>query len=81
MKSDLDILKDVCQKLKILNVDYMLTGSLAMSHYSTPRMTRDIDIVIDINLSDTAKFISLFRDEYYISEESVIQYQNFRKEI
>lgn len=49
MKSELDILKDVCQKLKILNVDYMLTGSLAMSHYSTPRRTRDIDIVIDIN--------------------------------
>lgn len=73
MKTELDILKEVCQKLKILNVDYMLTGSLAMSHYSIPRMTRDIDIVLEINLSDAAKFISLFKDEYYISEESIME--------
>lgn len=73
MKTEFDILNEVCQKLEILNIDYMLTGSLAMSHYSTPRMTRDIDIVLEINLSDTDKFISLFKDEYYLSEESITE--------
>lgn len=38
-----------------------------------PRMTRDIDIVLELNLLDTAKFISLFKDEYYLSEESITE--------
>jgi hypothetical protein len=31
---------------------YMLTGSMALTHYAQPRMTRDIDIVPALGLDD-----------------------------
>jgi hypothetical protein len=36
-------LRDVCARLQSAGVAYMLTGSLALSFYARPRMTRDID--------------------------------------
>lgn len=47
MTEELEILKLVCKKLDQANISYMLTGSLAANFYAIPRMTRDIDIVIE----------------------------------
>ena len=47
----------------------MITGSIAMSYYSIPRMTRDIDIVIEID--NVGKFYNLFKDDYYIDIEMI----------
>ena len=33
----------------------MLTGSMALNFYAVPRMTRDLDIVIELEMSDAAK--------------------------
>lgn len=44
MTIELEILKEICQKLERVGIDYMLTGSFAMIHYAQPRMTRDIDL-------------------------------------
>jgi hypothetical protein len=44
MTTELDILKNVCQKLNDAKIPYMLTGSFAANCYAIPRMTRDIDI-------------------------------------
>jgi len=63
------ILKSIAQKLNDNNIPYMLTGSVAMSYYSAPRMTRDIDIVIEIN--DIENFYRLFKDDYYIDLDTV----------
>jgi hypothetical protein len=38
----------LCQALEDKEIDYMLSGSLAMSFYTIPRFTRDIDIVIHL---------------------------------
>ena len=43
MKTEIDILKDVVKKFETLGIPYMLTGSMAMTYYAQPRMTRDID--------------------------------------
>lgn len=72
MKTELEVLKDIAQKLDSLNIPYMLTGSFAMSYYAVPRMTRDIDIVIELNASNMALFIHQFKDDYYLSEESIL---------
>jgi len=48
MFTEFDVLKDVIQKFDKLGIKYMLTGSLAMSYYAQPRMTRDIDLVVEI---------------------------------
>ncbi len=75
MKSDffteLDVLFDVIEKLNKLHIDYMLTGSLAMNYYAEPRMTRDLDIVIEIFPKDINRIIDNFQKEYYITENSV----------
>jgi hypothetical protein len=71
MKNEIDILKDVIQKLESLNIDYMLTGSIAMIYYAKPRMTRDIDLVIELNKIKIPGLITVFSKEYYISEEAV----------
>lgn len=42
---ELVVLRDVSRRLEEAAIPYMLTGSLAMSFYTTPRMTRDIDVV------------------------------------
>lgn len=49
----------------------MLTGSIATNFYTIPRMTRDIDIVIDVLESDVEKLINCFGDDFYVSKDSV----------
>ena len=72
MLTELDILRDVTRKFDQLNIQYMLTGSLAMSYYSQPRMTRDIDLVVNISQTSIKKMETLFIADYYISIDSVI---------
>ncbi len=69
--NELDILKDVSTKLEKSGINYMLSGSLAMSYYAQPRLTRDIDIVLELSSIFTNKFCGLFRDEYMVTEEMV----------
>jgi len=71
LKTELDILKDVIEKLEKVNVPYMLTGSFAMMYYTQPRMTRDIDLVIKLNKPQIENFVQTFIKEYYISPEAV----------
>jgi len=49
----------------------MLTGSLAMNYYSQPRMTRDIDFVIEAHAKDIDKIVSAFEPDYYVERNAV----------
>lgn len=49
----------------------MLTGSMAMNFYAQPRMTRDIDVVVEIGGEDVDSILHLFSGDYYISAENV----------
>jgi hypothetical protein len=69
--TELDILKDVANRLEGAGYSYMLTGSMAMNYYAEPRMTRGIDLVVALTEADTQKLVALFNDEYYISDEAV----------
>jgi hypothetical protein len=71
MENELDIVRDVSQRLDGAGIAYMLTGSMAMNYYAQPRMTRDIDLVIALASADADKIVDLFRPDYYISEEAV----------
>lgn len=48
MSDELIILKSVMSRLEAAGIPYMLTGSMAANFYATPRMTRDIDVVIEL---------------------------------
>ncbi|PKL79025.1 MAG: hypothetical protein CVV27_02495 [Candidatus Melainabacteria bacterium HGW-Melainabacteria-1] len=78
----LEFLKRVCRIFEQQQLDYMLSGSLALNIYTIPRMTRDIDIVIAIEESALAPFLACFPDDaYYVSPqaalEAVRQYRMF----
>lgn len=68
MLSELDVLRDVASRLEAAGIAYMLTGSMAMNYYATPRMTRDIDLVVALSASDGARIRGLFEPAYYVPD-------------
>ncbi|MFN0313880.1 MAG: nucleotidyl transferase AbiEii/AbiGii toxin family protein [Burkholderiales bacterium] len=72
MPTELDVLRDVCMRLESVGIAYMLTGSMALNYYAQPRMTRDVDLVIDIGLDTREKFSEVFTADYYVPHESII---------
>ena len=66
---ELDILKLVTKRLNDAEIDYMLSGSVALTFYGKPRMTRDIDIVIMIPLSAVDRLVELFQQDFYIDKD------------
>jgi hypothetical protein len=71
LPNEIDVLRDVCGRLEGAGIPYMLTGSLAMNYYAVPRMTRDIDVVVELQGKDVARLAALFADAYYLSEVAV----------
>lgn len=66
-----EILRDVVERFKSLRVNYMLTGSMAMMYYATPRYTADIDIVIELHSDETAKISTVFEPDYYVPHNRI----------
>jgi hypothetical protein len=69
--TELDVLRDVDSRLETAGIAYMLTGSMAMTFYTQPRMTRDLDIVIELREREIDRFVSLFAQDYYVVAEAV----------
>lgn len=61
----------ICGQLESRQIDYMLSGSIALNAYSIPRYTRDIDIVIELRSENFTQFAELFAErECYFHKES-----------
>jgi hypothetical protein len=71
MPIELDILKQVCCLLDDYEIPYMLTGSFAANFYAVPRMTRDIDIVIEIQMKEAEKISQTFKDKFYVDKIAI----------
>ena len=63
----------IAERLDQAQIPYMLSGSVALSMYAQPRMTRDIDFVVDIEEGQVDKFVELFKEDCYIDRESVLE--------
>jgi hypothetical protein len=63
-KMILELLNRVCRSLDDNRFPYMVSGSIALNIYAIPRMTRDIDIVIELPLKRIDEFIRLFPNSY-----------------
>lgn len=70
-KSMLEVLREFTEKAEAANIPYMVTGSFAMAAYDEFRFTRDIDIVIEIGNDQVRQFYELFKDTFYINEDSI----------
>lgn len=71
IESELDVLRDVSQRLDSAGLAFMLTGSMAMNYYAQPRMTRDIDLVVNIGPDQVDVVIEVFKDDYYVDRVAV----------
>jgi hypothetical protein len=71
VSDELDVLQSVTAQLEGAGISYMVTGSMAANFYAVPRMTRDIDLVIELSERDVDRVIRLFQQEYYIDRDMV----------
>jgi len=62
----------VVQILEQLQLPYMVAGGFAAIFYGEPRLTVDVDIVVDINTTHIKPLINAFSfPNYYLSEEAM----------
>jgi hypothetical protein len=68
-----DFLVLITERLDLAHIPYMLSGSVALSVYAQPRMTRDLDFVIEIEEAQVDRFVELFEADCYVDRESVLE--------
>lgn len=71
MTEEIELIKTIACRLESAGIEYMMTGSMAQAMYSAPRMTRDIDLVVQTYPSDVDTLFNLFKSQFYIDKESV----------
>lgn len=71
MSEELEILKMVGRRLDDLGIAYMVTGSMAVSYYAVPRMTRDIDVVVELTAEDARRLTDAFAGDFYVDRDAV----------
>lgn len=71
MSEELEVLKIVAQRLEKAGIAYMLTGSIAANYYTVPRMTRDIDMVVELKPHDAEKVYQIFSGDFYLDRETI----------
>ena len=71
MSEELEVLNEVARRLDETGIAYMITGSMAANFYTVPRMTRDIDIVVELSEPDVEKFILAFEKDHYLEPQAV----------
>lgn len=69
----IELLKRITNILEKNHFPYMVSGSHALNWYASPRITMDIDIVIELNTDNVEHFISLFHKGFYINKEIIIK--------
>jgi len=71
MDEQLEFLKLIAKRLESAGIAYMVTGSMAMALYAIPRMTRDIDLVVEFAPGDAERIASLFGKDCYVDLEGI----------
>ncbi len=66
-----DLLAKVVAALDTAGVPHMVTGSFASTFHGEPRMTRDIDLVIDPDGHDISLFVAQFDPESFYIDDAV----------
>jgi len=66
VSEELEVLKTVAQRLEAAGIPYMVTGSMAVNYYAVPRMTRDIDLVVELSVEDVDRIYRIFHEDFYV---------------
>jgi hypothetical protein len=71
MDEQLEFMKQIATRLDSAGIPYMMTGSMAMAIYAMPRMTRDIDLVIECGPNNSDRVAELFEPDCYVDRKSI----------
>jgi len=71
LSEELDVLKLVAQILDEQEISYMITGSIAANYYTIPRMTRDIDVIVELHSDVIDNTYTAFKSEFYIDRQMI----------
>ncbi len=69
---ELNILRIIVTRLSKANIPYMLTGSIATNFYATPRMTRDVDVIIELRETNIDCLHNLFEKDFYVDSDMIL---------
>lgn len=76
---ELNLYQLFTEKLNNYKIQYAVTGAVASIIFGEPRMTHDIDIVIDINVNNIDNFIKAFtNEEFYCPPKEVLKIEMLR---
>jgi hypothetical protein len=69
-----EFLRDIVARLDEFGIDYMVVGSMASSYWGEVRSTRDLDIVLVLDLEVIERMIDSFDPEqYYFSRDDAVR--------
>lgn len=75
-----DVFAALIQRLEGAQIPYMIVGSIASIIYGEPRLTKDMDLVVDIAPTDARRFGRLFPlEEYYAPPPEVLDDEIVRR--
>ena len=66
-----ELLRQLIATLEDLGITYMLVGSFASGAYGEPRLTQDIDFVVDLSQDQVSALCAAFPEKkYYVSPDA-----------
>jgi hypothetical protein len=80
MTTSFQIISQFIQPLENLKIKYVVTGSIASIIYGNPRLTHDIDLVINIEKAKAKKFLDCFDSTiFYVPPLEIFQLERQRE--
>jgi len=68
-------------RLEALGLRYMITGSVASTLYGEPRLTHDVDLVLDLDVPSITRLAAAFPlQEFYCAPEEIILLEAQRRQ-
>jgi hypothetical protein len=72
MAEEIEVLELVARRLDETGIAYMVTGSMAVAFYAIPRMTRDVDLVVELSAGEADRVSALLAaSEFYVDPDAV----------
>jgi hypothetical protein len=69
MKTEADAFKRVLEVLDLMEIPYLVGGSMASSVYGLPRSTADVDLVVDLRTDQIEDFAAKLKADFYADPE------------
>jgi hypothetical protein len=71
--TEAELLDQVAQRLRKSRIPFMVVGSVASSYHGEPRLSYDIDLVVEADEERILEFVRSFAPPFYVSETAARQ--------